>query len=99
MILESVTAVEPLGAEMAGEGHLPTVDEVVLLQVVLHAEPLGADAAAEGAGGILHGVEGVGQKGAGGYGGGEAGAPVVSNVSLSSGFSREHRHLRWVPVL
>ena len=95
MILESVTAVEPLGAEMAGEGHLPTVDEVVLLQVVLHAEPLGADAAAEGAGGILHGVEGVGQKGAGGYGG----APVVSNVSLSSGFSREHRHLRWVPVM
>jgi hypothetical protein len=66
VILECVAAIKPLGAEVAGEGHLPAVYEVVLLEVMLHAEPLGADGAAERAGRILHGVEGVGQKGGGG---------------------------------
>ena len=84
VILECVAAVEPLGAEVAGEGHLAAVDEVVLLEVMLHAEPLGADAAAEGARGILHGVEGVGEKRTGGDGGDEARTPIVSDQCLSS---------------
>ncbi len=84
MILECVAAVEPLGAEVAGEGHLAAVDEVVLLEVVLHAEPLGADAAPEGAGRILHGVEGVGKEGAGGYGRNQAWAPVASKANSPS---------------
>jgi hypothetical protein len=84
VILECVAAVEPLGAEVAGEGHLAAVDEVVLLEVVLHAEPLGADAAPEGAGRILHGVEGVGKEGAGGYGRNQAWAPVASKANSPS---------------
>ena len=31
VILQSVASVEPLGTEMTGEGHLPAVDEHVLL--------------------------------------------------------------------
>jgi hypothetical protein len=35
VILECVAAVEPLGTEVAGEGHLAAVDEVVLLKTGL----------------------------------------------------------------
>jgi hypothetical protein len=35
VILECVAAVEPLGTEVAGEGHLAAVDEVVLLETGL----------------------------------------------------------------
>ena len=47
MILQSVASVEPLGTEMTGEGHLPAVDEHVLLQMMFHPEPLRTLSAAE----------------------------------------------------
>ena len=47
VILQSVASVEPLGTEMTGEGHLPAVDEHVLLQMMFHPEPLRTLSAAE----------------------------------------------------
>lgn len=47
VILQSVASVKPLGTQMTGEGHLPAVDEHVLLQMMFHAEPLRTLSAAE----------------------------------------------------
>ena len=55
VVLQSVASVEPFWAKVTREGHLSTVDECVLFQVVLHTEPLGTLGTCKGSGGVLSG--------------------------------------------
>lgn len=55
VVLQGVAPVEPFRAKMTREWHLSTVNECVLLQVVLHSESLGTLGTCKRSGGVLSG--------------------------------------------